>query len=136
MIARATLPQLGGAHQSPTTWIWVVSGGPPGSPIKYVDPETTDTIVLSTEIIDQLSAEQQAYFTGKTWASYALFWADVSVQSWFNVSTMGALDKGVAFYDPSSNQHELNRGLAWFGLPIIGGWWDLEYFTEAAWLTY
>ena len=109
--------------------------GPPGSPLLYIK-NGADNIVISSDILSSLTTEQSAYFTGKSWTTYALFYADVSGQSWFNVSTMGTLAKGVALYDPLSNQHELNRGLSWFGLPIVGGWWELPYFSDGAYFAY
>ena len=102
--------------------LWpVLVGGPPGNPLVFFEPDGDDSIELSTEIIDQLSSEQQTYFDAKaSFDSFADLYTGVSAQDWFNDgNVMGTLDKGIAFYDPSTSQYNLNKGLAWFGLPTV-----------------
>lgn len=95
-------------------------GGIFGNPLLFVKAGGVDSIGLSTEQIALLTVDQQAFLTDATWPDFATFWADVSVQSWFNdENIIGTETKGVWVGAESTSRYDLNKVLVWFGLPPI-----------------
>lgn len=89
--------------------------GPPGNPLRFVDPGTQDSIGLSAETIAQLTTDQQTFFTDTTWETFDAFYAAVSGEYWFNASgVIGDNTKGVAVYPTSKTRYQLYAYATWW----------------------
>lgn len=97
----------------------VIGSGPPGPPLLFVPADMQDSIGLSIETIALLTTDQQTFFTDTTWATFALFYAAVSAEDWFNAgNVMGDNAKGIAFYPESTSQSSLIRYSSWWPVTL------------------
>lgn len=107
-----------------------------------VSDDLEDSIGLSVDDYDDIGVTWQAiFFTNPTtpveFEDYDALWAAVSAVGSFNdENVMGTEAKGVAVYSTSATRVVLNKALRWFGLPIVGGWVDLEHFSDGEHFTY
>jgi len=98
---------------------------PPGA-IFRTGPDGVDIIGLSSTDYEFLTADQQTFFfdnpsTPKTWATFALFWADIKDQTWLNqLNVFGLESLGVAVYDKDTGVATLTRALHYFRQDLPG----------------
>jgi len=98
-----------------------------------VGGDLTESIGLSSTDYDFLTTDQQTFFftdpsTPKTWATFALFWAAISVQSWFNdENIMGTETKGVAVYPNGTTAAVLKKAYRWFGITFHAYWQRVDF---------
>lgn len=130
----------------------LVQFGPYGNPLLFITPTAgasasstitedqeitedgwgVDSITVSAEIIAQLTTDQQTFFTGAEWSTYAEFYAAVSVESWFNAGNiMGTEGKGVAIYDPGESDTDLLHYATWWPVTLNLGTQTLDEMTQA-----
>lgn len=108
----------------------ISSGIPRTGLILYARP-VTDTIGLSADDYDNISATWQAiFFTDPTtpveFSTFADLWTAVSAESTLNDNeVMGTEAKGVAIYESTTSRTILNKALRYFGLPLV-----YNYFME------
>lgn len=116
--------------------------GPPGTPLLFVPVGTTDTIVLSVDDYALIEPDFQAVLfddptTPVVFDDFAAFSAALeAVPSLNDLAVIGTPEKGYWIGDKDTWRKTLNRVLTWFGLPIVGGWDDLQYFTDGEYFTY
>lgn len=110
---------------------WFGSSGPPGNPLLFVPDDMQDSIGLSTETIALLSTDQQTFFTDTTWATFALFYAAVSAEDWFNAgNVMGDNIKGIAFYPESTSRSSLIRNSSWWPITLNIPFSNIDELTQ------
>lgn len=128
-------------RELPPELLFLRNGMPRKNLIAYTRP-LQDSIGLSVDDYDNIGATWQAvFFTDSTmpivFNTFADLWAAVSVVGSFNdENVVGTEAKGVAVYDVTTSRSVLNKALRWFGLPIVGGWVDLENFSDGDYFTY
>ena len=89
------------------------NAGPPGDPLALFEQDTID-ISVSVDDYDKLTAAQQTFHfddptTPKVWATFALYYAAVSAESWFNKENIfGSPDKAVVIY-PANHTTDISK---------------------------